>query len=199
MTLKISKDKIMKGKFTIFKGKDNQYYFNLKATNHEIILQSEGYKQKQGCLNGIESVKMNSQKLHQFEQRTSVKNEPYFVLKASNGEIIGVSEMYSSKQAMKNGINSVMVNGDTNIISDMCEDEINIIINGRPKTVTTSKLTFKHLIEIVFGEYLPTNRTCYTVTYSNGCLPKTEGSLVAGEELIVKHKMIINVTATDKS
>ena len=38
------------------------------------------------------------------------KGEPYFVLKAGNGQVIGKSEMYSSKTAMENGISSVMKN-----------------------------------------------------------------------------------------
>ena len=48
------------GKFTLFKGKDDQYYFNLKADNGEIIAQSEGYTSKQSAENGIASVRSNA-------------------------------------------------------------------------------------------------------------------------------------------
>lgn len=44
-------------KFQIFKGKDDQFYFRLKAGNGEIICSSEGYTTKQSCQNGIEAVK----------------------------------------------------------------------------------------------------------------------------------------------
>lgn len=44
-------------KFEIIKGKDGQYYFHLKAGNGQIILQSEGYTNKQGAVNGINSIK----------------------------------------------------------------------------------------------------------------------------------------------
>lgn len=45
-------------KTEIFKGKDNQYYFTLKGNNNEIIATSgDGYKTKQGCLNGIDVIK----------------------------------------------------------------------------------------------------------------------------------------------
>ncbi len=47
-------------KFEVFKGIDNQWYFNLKAPNGEIIASSEGYKQKSGALNGIDSIKQNA-------------------------------------------------------------------------------------------------------------------------------------------
>ena len=37
-------------------------------------------------------------------------NKYYFTLEAENGEVIGVSETYNSKQAMENGIQSVKEN-----------------------------------------------------------------------------------------
>ncbi|HBC5730678.1 TPA: YegP family protein [Escherichia coli] len=42
----------------------------------------------------------------------------YFVLKASNHQVIVTSEMYSSKQAAENGIASVQTNGITTDIRD---------------------------------------------------------------------------------
>jgi len=95
------------GKFIITKRKDGEYQFNLKASNGEIILTSEGYVQKAGCKNGIESVKTNSQIDSRYERRISTNEKDYFVLKAGNGEIIGKSQLYSTKQGMENGISSV--------------------------------------------------------------------------------------------
>jgi len=39
---------------------DGQFYFTLKAENHEIIATSEMYTTKQNCQNGIDSVKTNA-------------------------------------------------------------------------------------------------------------------------------------------
>ena len=50
----------MNGKFEIFKGKDGQFYFRLRAPNGEIIASSEGYTSKQNCKNGIESIQKNA-------------------------------------------------------------------------------------------------------------------------------------------
>jgi len=44
-------------KFQIFKGRDAQFYFRLRAGNGEVICASEGYVSKQGCRKGIEAVK----------------------------------------------------------------------------------------------------------------------------------------------
>ena len=44
-------------KFQIFKGKDGQFYFRLRAANGEIICSSEGYTTKQSAEKGIAAVK----------------------------------------------------------------------------------------------------------------------------------------------
>ena len=47
-------------KFEVFIDKAGEFRFRLKAGNGEIIAASEGYKAKDGCLKGIDSVKDNS-------------------------------------------------------------------------------------------------------------------------------------------
>ena len=47
-------------KFEVFIDKAGQFRFRLKAGNGEIIVASEGYKAKDSCLKGIESVKNNT-------------------------------------------------------------------------------------------------------------------------------------------
>ena len=101
----------MPGKFEVKVAKDGQHYFNLKSSNGEVILTSEMYKAKASALNGIESVKKNSQIDKRFVTKLSNSKKPFFVLRAGNHEVIGKSEMYSSASAMENGIESVKKNG----------------------------------------------------------------------------------------
>jgi len=98
----------MAGKFEVYKDKKGEFRFRLKAGNGEIILASEGYKDRAGALNGVESVKKNSDLLARFEKKTSAAGKAYFVLKAANHQVIGSSEQYSSEEARDNGIKSVM-------------------------------------------------------------------------------------------
>lgn len=94
-------------KFTIFKSAANsQYYYNLKSANGEKILSGEGYTSKQGCLNGIASVKTNAPFDSRYERKDAVSNYR-FNLKASNGEIIGRSEGYNYSSSRENGIAAV--------------------------------------------------------------------------------------------
>ncbi|ARS39564.1 hypothetical protein CA265_07840 [Sphingobacteriaceae bacterium GW460-11-11-14-LB5] len=98
------------GKFVITKRSNGEFQFNLKAGNGQTILTSEGYSAKSSCENGIESVKKNAQDDSKFEKKTSSNGKYYFTLKATNGQLIGSSEMYESSSARDNGIESVQKN-----------------------------------------------------------------------------------------
>ena len=100
----------MPGKFVVFKGKDGQDYFRLKAGNGEVILSSQGYKTRKSCLNGIESVGKNSQEPKRFVVNTAKDGRAYFVLMATNGQEVGRSQMYKSESGCKNGMKSVAKN-----------------------------------------------------------------------------------------
>ncbi|MCR5040081.1 MAG: YegP family protein [Bacteroidales bacterium] len=109
------------GKFEITTRKNGEYQFNLKATNGQVILTSEGYKTKASCLNGVESVKKNSQDEKRFNKKVASNGKPFFNLMATNGQIIGSSQMYANETNMNNGIASVMKNAPEAEIVDMTE------------------------------------------------------------------------------
>ncbi len=106
------------GKFEILRRTNDDYQFNLKAANGEIILTSQGYASKAGCQNGIESVKVNSQDDSNFDRNESSNGKPFFNLRAANGLIIGTSQMYSSVAARDNGIESVKKNAPDATVDD---------------------------------------------------------------------------------
>ena len=106
------------GKFVITKRKNDEFQFNLKASNGQVILSSEGYTTKSSCENGIESVKTNSQNDSRFDRKTSANDKFYFNLKASNGQIIGTSAMYENASGRDNGIESVKTNAPNAEVED---------------------------------------------------------------------------------
>jgi hypothetical protein len=95
------------GRFEILRSSDAQYYFVLKARNHEVTLTSETYKEKSSAYVGIASVRENAPLDSQYQRLLSQAGEPYFVLRAKNHEVIGCSEMYSSSGARETGIQAV--------------------------------------------------------------------------------------------
>lgn len=108
----------MAAKFVIERGTGGKYRFNLKAGNGEIILSSETYETKAGALGGVESVKANAPVDSRYERRTASNGQPYFLLKAANGQIVGRSETYSSTSAMEGGIESVKKNAPGAAVED---------------------------------------------------------------------------------
>lgn len=98
------------GTFLVTKRKNDEFQFVLKAGNGEVILSSEGYSSKSNCLNGIESVKRNSQDDSKFDKLEAKDGRMFFNLKATNGQIIGSSQMYASASGRDNGIESVKKN-----------------------------------------------------------------------------------------
>jgi uncharacterized protein YegP (UPF0339 family) len=105
-------------KFEITIRKNGEFQFNLKAGNGQGILINEGYTTKTACMNAVESIRKNSQEDKRFEWLEAKNDKPYFNLKATNGQIIGGSEMYESVSARENGIQSVMKNAPDATIDD---------------------------------------------------------------------------------
>ena len=108
------------GKFVI-KNTKNGLKFDLKATNGQVIASSQVYKHKKTCLNGTASVMKNApaaaledqtvkQKCPKFEVYQDKKGEYRFRLKATNGQIIAISEGYVKMASCMNGIDSVRKN-----------------------------------------------------------------------------------------
>jgi uncharacterized protein len=100
----------MAGKFELKQAKNGKYHFNLLAGNGQIIFSSQMYETKASATNGIASVQKNGVDDSRFERKEAKNGDPFFVLKAGNGQVIGQSEQYKSKASMENGIQSVMKN-----------------------------------------------------------------------------------------
>jgi uncharacterized protein YegP (UPF0339 family) len=106
------------GKFVISKRKNGEFQFNLLAGNGQVILASEGYASKPSCVNGVKSVMKNATVEKRFDAKVAKNGKFHFNLKASNGQIIGVSEMYESQTSCTNGIESVKKNAPGATIED---------------------------------------------------------------------------------
>ena len=121
------------GKFVV-KTTATGYTFNLKATNGQVIATSEVYTTEAACKNGIESVAANApvaalenqtvegyaaEKHPKFEVYADKAGEFRFRLKAKNGEIIAVSEGYTTLDSCLNGVASVRRNAaDSDVVTE---------------------------------------------------------------------------------
>jgi len=108
----------MTAQYILHKSKNDQFYFVLTADNNQTILKSEMYTAKASAQNGAESVRTNCTDDANFERLTSANGQFYFNLRAANHQVIGTSEMYTTKAACENGIQAVMKVGPAAPLSD---------------------------------------------------------------------------------
>ena len=121
------------GKFVVRKT-NTGVKFDLKAGNGQVIATSEVYASADACKNGIASVQKNApvaavenqtvegyatEKHPKFEIYKDKAEEFRFRLKATNGQIIAVSEGYTTLANCENGIESVKKNAvDAEIVEE---------------------------------------------------------------------------------
>ncbi len=124
---------ITMGKFVIRKV-NTGVKFDLKAGNGEVIATSEVYSSEAACRKGLASVQKNApvanvenqtvegyeaQRHPKFEVYTDKAGEFRFRLKATNGQVIAVSEGYVAMASCVNGVESVKKNAvDAQIIEE---------------------------------------------------------------------------------
>lgn len=121
------------GKFVV-KKTNTGVKFDLKATNGQVIATSEVYSSDAACKNGIESVRKNApvaavedqtvegyavEKNPKFEIYADKAGEFRFRLKATNGQVIAVSEGYKAMASCVNGVESVKKNApDAEVVEE---------------------------------------------------------------------------------
>ena len=83
------------------------FRFNLHAQNGEVVLSSESYTTKAAAWNGAFAVQAAAANASAFALKTATDGRFYFTLSADNGQIVGVSQLYTTRTAAQNGISSV--------------------------------------------------------------------------------------------
>lgn len=77
--------------------------------------------------------------------------------------------------------------------------DIEIVVNAEQHVVHQRRLTFEDVVRLAFADAIFNDDIVYTVTYKRGPHQNREGSLVAGEAVLITHGMIFNAKRTDKS
>jgi hypothetical protein len=74
-----------------------------------------------------------------------------------------------------------------------------IIVNGRPRTVTGRQVTFEQAVQLAFPGSQPEQNVAYSITYRKAASDPHEGDLGAGGVVQVKNGTIFNVSKTVQS
>jgi len=95
--------------FETFVGADGKTYFDLVAGNGQNVLRSQGYTSASSAKTGMNSVVANGPETASYQILEASDGSYYFNLTAANHEIIGTSQMYSSKYNAQRGASTVRV------------------------------------------------------------------------------------------
>ena len=74
-----------------------------------------------------------------------------------------------------------------------------IVVNGRPRQVTTEELSFDELVDLAFDDPARGPQIVFTITFRKAGGRVEEGVLDEGQRLKVRNGTVINVTRTDQS
>jgi len=72
-----------------------------------------------------------------------------------------------------------------------------IIVNGRKREVTDHKLTYQQVVKLAYPDEQPDANIVYTVAYANP--HGKDGTLVDGQDVVIKNGMSFNVSKTSRS
>ena len=111
----------MTGRFIITRTPSQEYTFELRAGNGESIAISQTFPNVESCENIIDSIKRNAKSpvedrtvekwkavpYPKYEVYKNLSGEFYFRLKSASGEIICISESYTTKSSCLKGIRSI--------------------------------------------------------------------------------------------
>jgi uncharacterized protein YegP (UPF0339 family) len=112
----VKKNGTSDARYKLLQADNGEYYFNLTATNGQVVGTSETYGAKADAQKAIAAVKRALTKPTsaeaprgevKFETLKGADGKTYFHLRAGNGEIVIQSQGYSSKSAAEKGISAV--------------------------------------------------------------------------------------------
>ena len=149
--------------------------------------------------------------LHLIVNETNYKWEHQFITGAQVKQLGNIPQSNKLFLAIKRPWEDELISDDTEV--DLARpgiekfyskpkddfESIILVVNGRPKNWTERKITYEQIAKLAFDNYIENETTVYTVTYTNGPKQNEEGSMVKGDKVLVKNKMVFNVTATNRS
>ena len=88
-------------------GDSGKFHFNFFAKNGEKLLSSESYDSDAAAFNGAFAVQAEGANDAAYTVKQNAAGGYYFTVQALNGEVIGVSQQYTTRQSATDGIASL--------------------------------------------------------------------------------------------
>ena len=88
-------------------GETGKFHFNFFAKNGQIVLSSESYESDAAAFNGAFAVQTEGAKDAAYTIKESASGSFYFTVTALNGQVIGMSQQYTTRQSATDGVASL--------------------------------------------------------------------------------------------
>lgn len=141
------------------------------------------------------------------KQQYEVAEQNQTGLKLKNlAEISADTELYlklntndGDKLVGNNDVVDLGLPGTEHFYTQSVNTGVVIIVSGEPKSWNKPTITFEEVIILAYDSYNNSPTMVYTVGYEDGPQQNVEGSMIKGQVVFVKDKMIFHATATDRS
>lgn len=87
----------------VAQGDTGKFHFNFFAKNGQIVLSSQSYTTEQAAYNGAFAVQQDGVNAAAYTIKANVSGGFFFTVTALNGQVIGVSQQYTTKQSAQDG------------------------------------------------------------------------------------------------
>jgi uncharacterized protein len=87
----------------VSEGESGKFHFNFFARNGQIVLSSESYETNAAAFNGAFAVQTEGVNDAAYTIKQNASGGFYFTVTAQNGQIIGMSQQYTTKQSAADG------------------------------------------------------------------------------------------------
>jgi uncharacterized protein len=91
----------------VLEGATGKFHFNFFARNGQIVLSSESYETNAAAFNGAFAVQTEGANDAAYTLKQNASGGFYFTVSAQNGQVIGMSQQYTTKQSAADGIASL--------------------------------------------------------------------------------------------
>jgi uncharacterized protein YegP (UPF0339 family) len=88
----------------VFQGESGQFHFNFFAKNGQIVLSSQSYSTEEAAYNGAFAVQQEGVNAAAYTVKQNAAGGFFFNVTALNGQVIGTSQQYTTKQSAQDGV-----------------------------------------------------------------------------------------------
>lgn len=109
----VSGARLTKGYYQLIEAANGEAMFLLRAGNHEAILRSRVFRNRQAAVEGVVWLREVGNDRNRFLRRESADGRPCFAILGTDGQELAHSEPYAGRSGVDTGIASVMRNCGT--------------------------------------------------------------------------------------